>query len=57
MRVDDEERDEDGVGHGRRPDEGHDERRNLRSRHHLQEGKKISKNIKGGCTPETTVSA
>ena len=39
--VDDEECDEDGVGHGRRPDEGHDERGNLRSRHHLQQGKKI----------------
>ena len=55
--VDDEERDEDGVGHGRRPDEGHDERRNLRSGHHLQQGKKISKIIKGGCTAGTKVSA
>ena len=41
MGVDDEECDEDGVGHGRRPDEGHDERRNLRRRHDLQGMKTI----------------
>ena len=35
MRVDDEEGTEDGVGHRGRPNEGHDERGNLRGRNHL----------------------